>query len=493
MSIQLFHGSEETSAVYIGAFGGVFGQFGMLIYVDESKKRITTLDDDVLLQGEHQFGESDVWHVTSEGLLDFSALSSVLQAERWVVPDYVQACYRVYLGGSWRYITAPSCEAGQYTYRTSAARDQWDNYCIFRCDYDTIDVTIASWPVSSQRWVPMYTLYMTRKPGTELWHSFSVSGPSLVNDRPGFDSVHRFIAERTIKDTGSSSFRWPISVPGWNVDPFTSSSFTTNVSVLSAQIQPYDGMGEATLSAVNGIAALDVNSIQFVKEAVEVRSAISRFLSDLEGLGAGHFRTITKSIGGLYLAYRYGIKLTVSDTAEIANALSSLLLNDYEPEYLTTRGSHVGNILSSTSLGYSVTQQTVTRCKIAYQNPESWYWNMIKTCWDWDFYPTAQNLWDMIPFSFVIDWLLGVENLLEGIDANNYTRLLSVVYATYSVKTETSVVYGLGDQLDCHGTLRFTRYTRSVRETLAPPPLRISPADSFRNWWEATALIVQNL
>jgi hypothetical protein len=65
----------------------------------------------------------------------------------------------------------------------------------------------------------------------------------------------------------------------------------------------------------------------------------------------------------------------------------------------------------------------------------------IRTAYEWDFYPTLGNLWDLVPYSFVADWFLNIGGLFEKIDASIQTNYYSFHKVIKSIK-QTHYLFG---------------------------------------------------
>jgi hypothetical protein len=60
----------------------------------------------------------------------------------------------------------------------------------------------------------------------------------------------------------------------------------------------------------------------------------------------------------------------------------------------------------------------------------------IRKAYEWDYYPTLGNVWDMIPLSFVVDWFVNVSDIFESVDRMVQARYYDVASILQSVKAE---------------------------------------------------------
>jgi hypothetical protein len=121
---------------------------------------------------------------------------------------------------------------------------------------------------------------------------------------------------------------------------------------------------------------------------------------------------------------------------------------------------------------------------------------MIKKFYEWDAYPTLENAWDLVPFSFVVDWFINLGSILDNIDTMVYEQYLRVKLYERSDK----ITYKIRSDWFCRQTgypygvdLKLTSYERRKSN---PPDLGVlddwSPSlPSPTNVVDLTALAIQ--
>jgi hypothetical protein len=133
------------------------------------------------------------------------------------------------------------------------------------------------------------------------------------------------------------------------------------------------------------------------------------------------------------------------------------------------------------------------RVSTIYVSPQSYSGLMtaIENLMRWDAWPTLENMWDMVPLSFVVDWFLPVQDLLSQIDAAVEVPYLSCISQYFSDKLSVDILL---DSENLSGVVRLTRYTRrpgnvcgDVRPFDVAPTL---PSFSVVNAGDALALTV---
>jgi hypothetical protein len=104
--------------------------------------------------------------------------------------------------------------------------------------------------------------------------------------------------------------------------------------------------------------------------------------------------------------------------------------------------------------------------------------------------PDLQNIWDLIPFSFVIDWLVKVSEFLGYFDFYQKALRMRIRYVTMSRKYVTSVEYG-DDKFPFTGLAKVVSYHRWVTDQCPLPPLTLQSSSPQGHFLEASALILQ--
>lgn len=174
-------------------------------------------------------------------------------------------------------------------------------------------------------------------------------------------------------------------------------------------------LGDATVSAANSAKKFEGNMIAYVKEAVAIKESISGILKLLKG------KPNKKTLASIWLSSRYGITLTIRDTNDLISSVKQEI-GELGKVYYTCRGGSLSDdVVAHAKLYYSPSQQN---------DMFSW----IEKLYSWDLLPTLDNLWDLVPYSFVVDWFLNVSDILDGIDSWGYSSVMHVFSTCYSLK-----------------------------------------------------------
>lgn len=169
-------------------------------------------------------------------------------------------------------------------------------------------------------------------------------------------------------------------------------------------------------NAVNNMPALHQNSFANIIEAVsQLRSLCNGLdLSDIKSLKSVG-KASKELMSDVWLKYRYQYSTTVSDLTEAASALARLdevaKMNGYTTTYGTARDS-TGTF----------------HCAIVTRSHQLIPEDSIHMLRSLGLAPSLANAWDMVPFSFMVDWFLQISNVLEGIEDWLYEPSLKAQY-----------------------------------------------------------------
>lgn len=269
---------------------------------------------------------------------------------------------------------------------------------------------------------------------------------------------------------------------------------TYRIDVLKRQLADF---GDLAARAAQSVRLLDINTVMYIRDLKRV--------GDLIKVGESGFKTLKSALSSLsdfYLSQHYGTRLTVKDTLNVASGLDRLDLDndtqlmgasdsqtvhydgiDYHcSRRLTARISNVSKeTLDVTDSVARATEQLVDR--------------ILRVGYETDLLPTAANIWDMVPYSFVVDWFLPIGESLERHEVRNYIETLPVKICFKSDKIEW---FYSGKEIIGSSTLDasldYKFYNRECTGSLPLPLMHIdTPKGDFSHWLEASALILQRV
>lgn len=253
------------------------------------------------------------------------------------------------------------------------------------------------------------------------------------------------------------------------------SKLKTSLYTRSVQYEPnpnLDRLGDATQRAADRCRYFDGNTAVYIKELFELKDSILSLYQLLQG------EVNLKSLSDLWVSSQYGLKLTALDTLDLGEALYRKVTEG--------RGD-----LFSVSRGAVHDDTFVYNCKLYYDPAtRSGFQKANATLMEWDLFPSLQNVWDIVPYSFVVDWFIDVEGFLEAIDTRTYLSVLNIFRVLYSYRYQWEIPdFSLGTVKGAFSATRFVRF--SANEAVEPKPTFSGSLPDFKKLVTGTALIIQ--
>lgn len=237
--------------------------------------------------------------------------------------------------------------------------------------------------------------------------------------------------------------------------------------------------GSLALEASQKIPANNVNMLEFLADMKNPSRMIPR-LKNLRNI---------KEYAGNYLAIEYGILPTVDDLKSIFRSCTRL-----RPKVDSFGSRHVKAGHDCSITVQDVQYQLEQRIKIAFHDEDSGLKILLNRLDDLGALPTLSNLWDLVPYSFVVDWFAQVGDLLERIDMRLQLLRYDIRTVTMSRKDIRSTVFVPTLSCPLAGPATMVRYKRWVTGRCPVPPVfQSSTSTASGHWLEATALIIQRL
>lgn len=194
---------------------------------------------------------------------------------------------------------------------------------------------------------------------------------------------------------------------------------------IGVYMHPYATLfSEAYVAACQSLPAISVNAVEGVFDCISTLRSIFTFASDpIHGFHT-MIAELAKDPGKLWLSYRYQYTTSKLDARDIQagfNAVDKLksLTNTF---YSVTGRAKDGEI----SVGAKI---TFKMCDLV---PSS-YEELMRT---YGLVPSAYDLWDTIPLSFIVDWFSQVGDILESFGNFSNSLRLQPCEMWYTVKTE---------------------------------------------------------
>jgi hypothetical protein len=235
--------------------------------------------------------------------------------------------------------------------------------------------------------------------------------------------------------------------------------------------------GTMASNASAKVNANQVNMIAFLRDLRRPQEMIPK-LKKLREL---------KTHASNYLAINYGVLPTISDLQNIVAAFKkSKPFLDRNGWKTYTDVYH----LSSSDSNYQY--ELENRIKLAIEDEDSEWSELFRSIESSGFALTAENVWDLIPYSFVVDWFINVGDFLERVDSRLRLSRLNIRYVTMSRKSKVKTVIRSSVTFPFVGSAELVRYQRWTSDLCPVPPLFFQNTPTVSNHWlEASALIIQ--
>lgn len=232
--------------------------------------------------------------------------------------------------------------------------------------------------------------------------------------------------------------------------------------------------GELAMFATEKVRAINLNMIELLRDLRKPAELIPNLKSiDLKGASSA------------YLQWKYGILPTISDLTCIYNALS---------EFRKSKGDRIVRhmVRGSNTSESGIIRNVVQSVKISLRSREDGLNQILNSLDSIGFALSAKDIWDLIPYSFVIDWFLSVEDYLRRLESRDRIDryLFNFVVCSTKVACEKPFIMS-GFPLACKGTIKTVYYHRRVTSQCPLPSLTSLNTQTmpFHHWLEASALL----
>lgn len=237
--------------------------------------------------------------------------------------------------------------------------------------------------------------------------------------------------------------------------------------------------------AAENIQYVDINSVAFIKELRDQLGEIKALLDLIKA------PLNPKKWASFYLSCQYGTRLTIADVLELIQGIQLAARQNplgKKGAFNTCRARETFSLATPGVLYDSITYNY----KICYRPYDKGIMSFIDRLSKWDLLPSLGNLWDLVPYSFVVDWFIDVGGMLESCDAACKLISLPVCGTSASFKRSYRIT-GLslaGAQWDSE----FTVYSRNAeREVILPHPSLSFPGNAQNNILQLSAILVQKI
>jgi hypothetical protein len=187
---------------------------------------------------------------------------------------------------------------------------------------------------------------------------------------------------------------------------------------------------ELHASSFDGVQKFDGNLLAFISELPSFgTTGVSSLIELLRSSPS------KASIASFWLSNRYGDRLSFRDAKDLFQSFDRELFKARTTRYVISRG-RLSELVSD---GYFTDVNVFHACQLAVSPKDSnALMRAIRHAYEWDYYPSLGNVWDMIPLSFVVDWFVNVGDIYESVDRLVQARYYDVQRILQSVKAEAT-------------------------------------------------------
>jgi hypothetical protein len=389
-------------------------------------------------------------------------------------------------GGSKRYVLNPTDLYSAYSYNNR----KYKHYLIDSANLSSFDYTVEQRSYVLSKWQSYWTHVEGHFSGIKVVGSLFYAV---------FDCVEEISYDWTTQKDYSvysvdylctfSSANFNASVDPLIVDSIirsVESKIATTVSTVGAILDGLDTY-ELAREAVSSVAAFDTNNIENAKSLEDVTKMLPPF-EDLLQIK----KHPAKAFASLHLWLSYAAKPTLKDMKMFADQYQYLLqsLKVAQPKLQVKYASGYcevpykkSNLLVLQAVKVSLTPYWRTEAEKAQHLLDHLGLGF-----------TLANGWDLVPYSFVIDWFVSVGDFLAQVDyALQTTNRFDVSCFSSSAKTMVALSredLGLPDS--CEGSANVTIYRRLVSPKLPPNKFTFGIENPTNHIFDGLALIVAN-
>lgn len=295
--------------------------------------------------------------------------------------------------------------------------------------------------------------------------------------------------------TGGCSYMWSHIATNWTLAiPYASSLQDywkeEQKGLNMCKLDPYRRR-DATFEALESVLFTEALSLENLKDLLDVMETFKGFLSVVKDFRKAIKKMnpllLLKVVASVHLIYRYVIKTTTKDLKDLKEFAEQLWLHrdDWWGYLSIARGrckAQTYDKFVSTGQTYSCTMNLRLDIRPA-------QYQMITYLRTVGLGLTPAMFWDMVPFSFVVDWVLPVGDTIEAVSTLYDLQNLDKLFVT-SLLSHRHMNHEIYPGVLLYGkSQRFLRVvSREYQGATTPPGFRIK--NPIKNFWTAVALVI---
>lgn len=200
-------------------------------------------------------------------------------------------------------------------------------------------------------------------------------------------------------------------------------------------------------------------------------------------------RKAARTFSKVYLTWKYDVAPNLNDLSKIGHGLSLAMFDDLQQRVhsrlVTSIPLFNGRIMRHTAV-------FTAECKTLGERDWSMLQEFIYLGKRWGGYPELENLWDILIWSFVVDWFVQYGDFFKQIDAYlNTENYFPVKYCICSEKYEVQIAAAdLVPLNGVSGEVDVIYYNRWINEEIPLPSIDLSADIALSNHWAEVGALV---
>lgn len=159
-------------------------------------------------------------------------------------------------------------------------------------------------------------------------------------------------------------------------------------------------------NATSKLKYIDINSLAYIDDCRHLRKTTRQLMKTVRSIRS------PKSWANAWLSVRYGLPLFIQDSSKIIQAARKAHRTKGSRQRIKTS---LSSVYQSPLVNGEINIESHCCIKLDLTSPPTN--EFYQTTRSLDLYPSLSNLWDLIPYSFVVDWVIPVDNSLQRLDA----------------------------------------------------------------------------
>lgn len=201
-----------------------------------------------------------------------------------------------------------------------------------------------------------------------------------------------------------------------------------------------------------------------------------------------------KAWAQVFLWMHYGVIPTISSAYDLIVAIkkdSNDALMQVAKKF-ATRQTRYGTEYDDTQevRDTKVTYKCNAKCTLRLRlQPQNMVEALVAICKSYNLVPSAANIWELLPYTFVVDWFANTSDAAKYVDYSSYFTTYEVDEIQTSHKWTLSLPANLYYR-GAYGFVTLTAYTREIHYNFPAKPFDLAFTDPKGHWLEGIALLV---